>query len=78
MSLSARLRKHSVTIRGHATSFTLEDPFFRVMEMIAAERRMSVSALVTEVDGARDRAVNLSSALRLFALDWALAHRATG
>ncbi len=78
MSLSARLRKHSVTIRGHATSFTLEDPFFRVMEMIAAERRMSVSALVTEVDGARDRAVNLSSALRLFALDWALAHRAAG
>ncbi len=63
-------RKHSVTIRGHATSYTLEDAFFAMIEEIAHEQGRSVAALVAEVDRKRDRATNLSSALRLHVLDW--------
>ncbi|MBB5702692.1 putative DNA-binding ribbon-helix-helix protein [Ochrobactrum daejeonense] len=70
MSGSAGLRKHSVSIRGHATSYTLEDPFFEMIEEIAAACELSVAALVAEVDSKRDRSVNLSSALRLHVLDW--------
>lgn len=70
MNTPPRLRKHSVSIRGHATSYTLEQPFFEIVEEIARERNISVAALVAEVDSRRDRTINLSSALRLCALDW--------
>jgi predicted DNA-binding ribbon-helix-helix protein len=67
---SARLRKRSVTIRGHATSYTLEEPFFEILEEIAKKRQLSVAALIAEIDGQRDRMINLSSALRLYVLEW--------
>ncbi|OYR22365.1 ribbon-helix-helix domain protein [Brucella thiophenivorans] len=65
-----RLRKRSVSIRGHATSYTLEEPFFEILEEIAQQRQLSVAALIAEIDGQRDRTINLSSALRLGVLDW--------
>ncbi len=64
------VRKRSVTIRGHRTSFSLEDIFFDHLEAIAAHRELPVATLVAEVDEARPRQTNLSSALRLFILDW--------
>ncbi|MEP9371781.1 ribbon-helix-helix domain-containing protein [Mesorhizobium sp. KR1-2] len=63
--------KHSVTIRGHRTSYSLEKPFFDDLMTIAAERGMTLAALVAEIDGTRPREANLSSALRLYVLDWA-------
>lgn len=70
MNQSARLRKRSVSIRGHATSYTLEEPFFEVLEEIAQKQQVSMAALIAEIDGQRDRTINLSSALRLYVLDW--------
>lgn len=64
------LRKHSVSIRGHATSYTLEDAFYEIIETIARQEGISVAALVARIDAQRDRGNNLSSALRLHALDW--------
>lgn len=69
-SISGRLRKHSVSIRGHATSYTLEDPFYEIIDDIARQREIALAALIAEVDSQRDRTVNLSSALRLHALEW--------
>ena len=65
------VRKHSITIRGHRTSFSLEQPFLDDLRAIAAARRMTLAALVAEVDAARPREANLSSALRIFVLDQA-------
>lgn len=65
------VRKHSVTIRGHRTSFSLEKPFLDDLRAIAAARKITLSALVAEVDGERPRDANLSSALRIFVLDQA-------
>jgi predicted DNA-binding ribbon-helix-helix protein len=65
------VRKRSVTIRGHRTSFSLEQPFYDELLVIAAERRMPLAALVAEIDAARRRDANLSSALRIHVLDWA-------
>lgn len=63
------VRKRSVAIRGHRTSYSLEDTFHAELERIAAARRIPLATLVAEVDAARDRATNLSSALRLHVLD---------
>jgi predicted DNA-binding ribbon-helix-helix protein len=60
-------RKRSVLIAGHATSLTLEEPFWRDLAAIAARRAMSLNALISAVDG--ERRGNLSSALRLFIRD---------
>ena len=61
--------KRSVTIRGHRTSFSLEQPFFDALVAIAERRSLSLAALVAEVDGSRPKGANLSSALRVYVLE---------
>lgn len=63
------VRKRSVTIRGHRTSFSLEQEFFGELERIAAARGVTLAALVASVDENRSRDANLSSALRLLVLE---------
>lgn len=62
--------KRSVTIRGHRTSFSLERPFLDELNAIAENRGISLAALVSEIDEARPRMTNLSSALRIHVLSW--------
>ena len=64
----SRVRKRSVSIRGHRTSYSVEDEFMIELERIAAARGVTLAGLVAEVDESRDRATNLSSALRLHVL----------
>ena len=64
------VEKRSVTIRGHRTSYSLENPFHDELAVIAAGRNMPLAALIAEVDANRPRGANLSSALRLYVLDW--------
>jgi len=64
--VSASLRKRSVTIAGHRTSVSLEAPFWSALKEMAAERGISLNALIEEID--RGRAGNLSSAIRVFVL----------
>ena len=66
MSLVA---KRSVTIRGHRTSFSLEQAFLDELQIIAAARSVTLAALVAEIDENRPREANLSSALRLYVLE---------
>lgn len=61
------LRKRSLSIAGHRTSVSLEEPFWEALKEIADARGMSVQALVGEIDGARG-GQNLSSAIRVFVL----------
>ncbi len=62
------LKKHSVKIAGHATSITLESPFWDQLKRIAAERDMALSTLIEDIDTQRGDQ-NLSSALRVFVLE---------
>ncbi|QND53615.1 ribbon-helix-helix domain-containing protein [Phyllobacterium sp. 628] len=64
------VRKRSVTIRGHRTSFSLEDAFYDIITSIAQSRDMTLAGLIAEIDEGRDRNSNLSSALRIYALEW--------
>lgn len=63
------VRKRSVVIRGHRTSYSLEDAFFAELDKIANARAVPLATLVAEIDGTRPRGTNLSSALRLYVLD---------
>ena len=65
------LVKRSLTISGHRTSVSLEDAFWRQLEILAAKRAQSMSALIAEIDATRGQA-NLSSAIRVFVLESAL------
>ncbi|WP_339637170.1 ribbon-helix-helix domain-containing protein [uncultured Sulfitobacter sp.] len=66
--MNARPRKHSVTLRGHRTSISLEDEFWDEFRAIAAARGLPINALVTEIDAARGLDIGLAGAIRLFVL----------
>ena len=66
--MTARPVKHSVTLRGHRTSISLEDEFWQAFRAIAAERGVTLNQLAVEVDEAREGDVGLASAIRVFVL----------
>lgn len=61
-------QKHSVTIRGHRTSITLEAEFWNSLKDIADASATSLNALIASIDAQNPD--NLSSALRLFVLSY--------
>jgi predicted DNA-binding ribbon-helix-helix protein len=61
--------KRSIVIAGHKTSVSLEDAFWKGLKEIATARDMTLSDLVAAIDSERQHG-NLSSAIRLFVLDF--------
>ena len=61
--------KRSIVIAGHKTSVSLEDAFWKGLKEIAGGRDMTLSDLVAAIDSERQHG-NLSSAIRLFVLDF--------
>src|SRR5258707_12254328 len=61
--------KRSIVIAGHKTSVSLEDAFWTGLKEIAAKRDLTLSDMVAAIDQDR-RHGNLSSAIRLFVLDY--------
>ena len=56
-----------MTVAGHRTSVSLEDPFWGALREIADGQGRSLAALVAKIDAARE-GQSLSSALRLHVL----------
>ena len=61
--------KRSIVIAGHKTSVSLEDAFWTALKEIAGSRDLTMSELVASIDTDRQYG-NLSSAIRLFVLDF--------
>jgi predicted DNA-binding ribbon-helix-helix protein len=61
--------KRSIVIAGHKTSVSLEDAFWKGLKEIASGRNSTLSDIVASIDADRQHG-NLSSALRLFVLDF--------
>ncbi len=72
--MSSPVVKRSIVIAGHKTSVSLEDAFWQGLKEIATGREMTLSDLVATIDTDRHGG-NLSSAIRLFVLDY---YRARG
>ena len=60
-------QKHSLTLRGHRTSVTLEPEFWAAFQAMAAKRGQSVNALAAEMDEGRGE-VGLASHIRVMIL----------
>jgi predicted DNA-binding ribbon-helix-helix protein len=70
---AAGLVKQSLSIAGHRTSIALEPQFWARLHHAAAARGISAPALVAEIDSRRAPGAALSSAIRVFLLEQALA-----
>lgn len=64
----SRPEKHSLTLKGHRTSVSLEAPFWEEFRAIAARRDTGLNALAAEIDRTRGD-VGLATAIRLFVLE---------
>ncbi len=65
--MSEAVKKRSVEIAGHRTSLSLEQAFWRALKRIAARDGVSINRLIERID--RERAGNLSSAVRIYVLE---------
>jgi predicted DNA-binding ribbon-helix-helix protein len=59
--------KHSLTLRGHRTSVSLEAEFWAAFRALAARRGRALNDLAAEIDAARGD-VGLASAIRVHIL----------
>ena len=66
--MSGRPIKRSLTLKGHRTSVSLEDAFWKAFCDIASEEGKPINQLAAEIDAGRDMNVGLASAMRLFVL----------
>ena len=62
--------KHSLTLRGHRTSVSLEAEFWQAFREIAQTRGVALNQLAAEIDETRDPGTGLASAIRVFVLDY--------
>jgi predicted DNA-binding ribbon-helix-helix protein len=67
--MSGRPRKHSLTLRGHRTSVSLEDAFWIEIRRLAEADGKSVNELIAEIDAARGVSAGLASAIRVHVLE---------
>lgn len=65
----SRPEKHSLTLRGHRTSVSLEPEFWAAFRTIAERRGQGLNSLAAEIDARRSSDEGLASAIRVFVLD---------
>jgi len=68
MSGSDRPVKHSLTLRGHRTSVSLEAAFWQAFRDLALAEGKTLNALAVEIDEGRSTDVGLASAIRVTVL----------
>ena len=66
--MSARPVKHSLTLKGHRTSVSLEAEFWQAFCEIAAQKQIPINALAAQIDAERGVDIGLASAIRLYVL----------
>lgn len=62
--------KRSLTLRGHRTSVSLEEPFWEAFREIARAEGIGVNTLAARIDAGRDLDQGLASAIRVHVLNW--------
>lgn len=65
----ARPKKHSLTLKGHRTSVSLEDEFWAAFLEIAKIKNLGINELANVIDSERGVDAGLASAIRVFVLE---------
>ena len=66
--MNGRPVKHSLTLKGHRTSVSLEEEFWQAFREIADELGKPINLLAAEIDAARGVERGLASAIRVYVL----------
>ncbi|MFK7870925.1 MAG: ribbon-helix-helix domain-containing protein [Roseobacter sp.] len=67
--MTGRPVKHSVTLKGHRTSISLEDEFWQELRLIAARKKLPINGLIADIDVKRGVGAGLASAIRVYVLN---------
>jgi predicted DNA-binding ribbon-helix-helix protein len=70
VSAGGRPEKHSLTLRGHRTSVSLEREFWVAFRAIAMAEGKTLNVLAAEIDAGRGADTGLAGAIRLHVLRW--------
>ena len=65
-----RPEKHSLTLRGHRTSVSLETQFWKAFQEIAISNGQTINGLAAQIDEAREPDTGLATAIRAYVLTW--------
>ena len=68
MAEFARPEKHSLSLRGHRTSVSLEPEFWQAFRDVARSEGLALNELAARIDAARGIDCGLASAIRLVVL----------
>ena len=66
--MTGRPVKHSLTLRGHRTSVSLEAEFWEAFRALAASEGRPINDLAAEIDETRGSDCGLASAIRVHVL----------
>ncbi|MCA0960780.1 ribbon-helix-helix domain-containing protein [Salipiger bermudensis] len=66
--MTGRPIKHSLSLRGHRTSVSLEEAFWHEFRAIAKAEGKALNALAAEIDETRGLEAGLASAIRVYVL----------
>ena len=64
------MKKISVSLSGHQTSISLEPEFITELRNIAKTKKTSLASIISEIDKTRPQNSNLSSAIRVWILNY--------
>ena len=67
-----RPKKRSLTLNGHRTSVSLEDPFWSYFYKLAIEKNISLNTLASDIDVKRQSDIGLATSIRIFCLNEAM------
>ncbi len=67
-----RPKKRSLTLNGHRTSVSLEEPFWNYFRKLASQKNISINTLASDIDYRREPTVGLATSIRIFCLTEAL------
>ena len=68
--MTGRPVKHSLTLRGHRTSVSLEQELWESFRDIARIKQVPLNVLAAEIDEDRGTETGLASAIRVFVLNF--------
>ncbi len=67
--MGQRTKKYSLTLAGHRTSVSMEEPFWEALKDISKHKNQSITAIVSLIDRNRED-LPLSSAIRIYVLEY--------
>jgi predicted DNA-binding ribbon-helix-helix protein len=67
--MNTAICKYSLTIKGHRTSISLEEPFYTALGNVASELDKTIPELIGDIDQ-QHRESGLSSAIRIYLLNY--------